>query len=70
MDGLSKQNMSVFVHLFISGSFTFLQLIFKFGHRRMKISLRAYAKSEGPDKPAHLHSLFKASIVHLQNHCR
>ena len=33
-----------------------------------KTCLRAYADSEGPDQPAHSHSLIRAFVVRKQNH--
>ena len=36
--------------------------------RHAKMSLRAYANSEGPDQPAHPRSLIRAFATRKQNH--
>ena len=40
-----------------------------FGPLHAKMCLLTYADSEGPDQFVHLHSLIRASTIHLQNHC-
>ena len=39
-----------------------------FAPRRVSYALELYADSEGPDQPAHVHSLIRTFVVRLWNH--